>query len=445
MGELKPREKCGVFGYYGRGKASEKVYLGLHNIQHRGQESCGICSYDNQRYQIHTGMGIVNDIFNKKLLDKLNGHTAIGHARYSTKGSSSIENSQPLFENEVALAHNGEIRNYEELKELLYNKGKKLTTTSDSEVFLRLLNQTSGNLEERVAKVSRIAQPSYAMVILGEGKLIGIRDRQGVRPLEIAKTKSGYALSSETVGFDIIEAEHLREVRPGEMVVIDENGLKSHQLDKNSSEKRCIFEMIYFSRPDSFITQDTSIGMIRREFGKELYKQNPIEADIVSEVPDSSFDAAYGVSLESNIRYDKSLVRSHYIGRTFIEPSQELRDAAVLKKFNVNRSVVKDKRIILVDDSIVRGTTLKDLVGFIKKKGAKEVHVMISSPPYLNSCKLGVDTSDETLIIARNKSIEEIRAHIGSDSLTYLEKQRMLSNPLLRGRGFCTDCFDKID
>jgi len=449
MSDDKPKDKCGVFGYYGHNHASEKAYLALHNLQHRGQESCGICSWDGNNFQLKKGMGIVNDVFTKESLDILDGYAAIGHVRYSTIGCSKIQNAQPFLIDscfgQICIAHNGEVSNHRELRDMLLKQGDTFQMDSDTEVILKLICKQQGSFEERIVDAFKLIKPSYSIVLMGNEKLVGIRDPAGVRPLELGKTKTGYVLASESVAFDIIGAEYIREVKPGEMIVIDKDGLKSYRLFDNFKESRCIFEQIYFSRPDSLWEDGVSIGIVRREFGRQLFRENSIEADIVIAVPDSSFDAAIGVSLESGIRYDQGLIRSHYIGRSFIEPSQELRDAAVLKKFNVNEAVVKGKKIIVVDDSLVRGTTMKNLIRLIRQKGAKEIHVMISSPPYRNSCFLGVDTADESKLVARYKNISDIKEQIGADSLYYLSQEGMLSNPYLKGRGFCNYCFDGVE
>lgn len=450
------KDKCGVFGIFGVENPAEYVYLGLHNIQHRGQETCGIVTSSKGekesrgKFKQYHGKGIVNDVFNEKILEKLNGKAAIGHVRYSTRGESSINNAQPIIVNTkngvIAIAHNGQFANYKRLKRELIEQGSIFKTTSDTEVALHKFSRANkSSIKENIYEAFKEISPSYSIVMLTKNELIGLRDPAGVRPLVIGylEDKNAYLLASESVAFDIIGAKYIGEVKPGEIIIIDENGLRREQLFELEEQQKCIFECIYFSRPDSFVfSKDSTISVARKEFGRQLYRESPIDADVVIPVPDSSIDAALGYSYESKIPFDWGFVRNHYIGRTFIQPTQTKRDAGVLKKFNPNKSIVDGKRVIVVDDSIIRASTLKKLIKLLRKFGAKKIHVAISCPPYKYSCYLGIDTAEKGELIANEKSIEEIKDFIGADSLHYLSKQGMLNNIHLRDGGFCTYCFD---
>lgn len=457
------KDKCGLFGIFGVENPAEYVYLGLHNLQHRGQESCGIVTSQDVadkprgRFSQFHGKGIVNEVFNEKILAKLNGRGAIGHVRYSTTGSSSLVNSQPIIVNTkngvIAIAHNGQFANYKKLKKELIEQGSIFKTTSDTEIALHRFSRAKAStnpasIKELIFETFRNINPSYAIIMLTKKELIGLRDMCGVKPLCIGyfKEKNTYMLASESVAFDIIGAEYVRDVKPGEMVIIDHTGLRSEQLFSSQIEQQCIFEHIYFSRPDSItLNKNITMSMIRKEFGRQLYKEHPVEADIVIPVPDSSINTALGYSYESGIPFAWGFVRSHYIGRTFIQPTQTKRDAGVMKKFNVDKSAVQGKRVVVVDDSIIRATTLTKLIKLMEQSGAKEVHIAIGSPPYKHSCYLGIDTAERKKLVANEKTINQIKDFIGADSLHYLSQQGMLSNKYLQGRGFCTYCFDGVE
>lgn len=447
------RDRCAVFGIWGVPQPAEYVYLALHNLQHRGQESSGMVTASRRKFHSHHGMGIVNDVFSERTLRELDGRAAIGHNRYSTMGSSSLTNAQPFVaetqNGPVAIAHNGQFANCRALKSRLQREGCIFKTDSDTELILHYFARAQERDQERiVASCFREVKPAYSLVLLTLEALYAVRDPCGVRPLVLGRLPSGrgacYAVASETTAFDIIGAEHLGEVERGEMVVIDDRGLRRVPLLPPGEELRCIFEHIYFARPDSYLygAAETT-GEVRKEFGRQLWREHPARADVVIPVPDSSTFAALGYSAESGIPFDYGLIRSHYIGRTFIEPTQAIRDAKVRKKYNPNRSVLKNKRVVLVEDSIVRGTTLKNIVRLIRDFGAREVHVRVSSPPYRHSCYLGIDTAETHRLIAHTKSVAQIRSFLGADSLGYLSEKGLLSNRLLRG-GFCTYCFNGV-
>ncbi|MEK6823476.1 MAG: amidophosphoribosyltransferase [Nanoarchaeota archaeon] len=443
------RDKCGVFGIWGVDNASEYAYLALHNLQHRGQEHCGIVTKSQRKFYKHWGEGIVQDAFSDEILKKLKGRAALGHTRYRTEGSSNLKNAQPLYADtkngKLAIAHNGEFANWKGARKKLKEYGHIFTTNSDTEIVLANFSYApKGNIEEIMRFSFRKIKPAYSIGILTANELIGIRDPRGVRPLVIGKIGDAYAIASETCAFDIIGAEYIGEVERGEMVVINDNGLNKIKLFPPEERLACIFEHVYISMPNSFSfgSEDTN-SVIRKEFGKQLAREHPADADVVIPVPDSGNHAALGYSEESKIGFDFGLIRSHYIGRTFIEPTQQLRDAKVKKKHHVNKSVLDGKRIVLVDDSIVRGTTSKKLINIIRDAGAKEVHVRISSPPYKYGCYLGVDTHEkEKLIAYTQKNNEEIKKFINADSLGYLSLEGMLKNKFLSKEGFCTYCFD---
>ena len=441
------RDKCGVFGIWGVRKPAEYVYLGLHNLQHRGQESCGIVCASRRGFKSHFGMGIVNEIFNEAILKGLDGRGAIGHNRYSTFGTSAIENSQPLIaetqNGQVAIAHNGQFANCRMLQKRLRREGCIFKTDSDTEIILHhFARSRMKGMRDIMAECFREVRPAYSIVMLTRNELIALRDPSGVRPLVLGQLGEGYVAASETVALDILGARSLGEVRPGELVIVSDRGLEREQLFPPGEELRCIFEHIYFARPDSFLYGcGVTTGQVRKGFGRRLYHEHPVEADVVIPVPDSSTFAALGFSAESGIPFDYGLIRSHYIGRTFIEPTQAIRDAKVRKKYNPNRSVLEGKRVVLVEDSIVRGTTLRNLIRLLRAFGAREVHIRVSSPPYKHSCYLGVDTAETRHLIANSLSLDKIREFLSADSLGYLSEEGLIANKYLEG-GFCTYCFN---
>ena len=453
MSEDAIHDRCALFGIWGVPKPAEYVYLALHNLQHRGQESSGIVTASQRKFHSHHGMGIVNDVFTDRTLHELDGRGAVGHNRYSTFGTSSLANAQPFVaetqNGPLAVAHNGQFANCQALRRRLTREGCIFNTDSDTELVLHFFARARGGSQQEIMAASlRELKPAYSLVMLTLQAVYAVRDPSGVRPLVLGRLPASqggaYAVASETPAFDIIGARYLGEVEPGEMVILDDRGLRRVQLFPPSPELRCVFEHVYFARPDSFLFgAPETTGEVRKEFGRRLYREHPAKADVVIPVPDSSTFASLGYSQESGIPFDYGLIRSHYIGRTFIEPTQAIRDAKVRKKYNPNRSVLNGKRVVLVEDSIVRGTTLKNIVRLIRDFGAREVHVRVSSPPYRYSCYLGIDTAETRRLIAHTKTVAQIRDFLGADSLGYLSEKGMLGNRLLSG-GYCTFCFNGV-
>ena len=441
-----PRHYCGVFGIYGHPNAAELTYYGLYALQHRGQESAGIVACDGQQFRVHKGMGLVSQVFKGKVLHELVGKMAVGHTRYSTTGSSNIGNAQPLTvdcaKGQIAIAHNGNLTNAAALREELEERGSIFQTTVDSEIILHWLAQPSNNGEHNLISTIRKVEGAYSLVVMTENELIGVRDAHGFRPLCIGKVDGAYVLSSETCALDLIQAEFVRDVEPGEIVIIDENGLRSIQAFPEQERRAlCIFEYVYFARPDSNI-RNQNVYKVRVEMGRELARENPIEADIVVPIPDSGNCAALGFALKSGIPYEMAFVRNHYVGRSFLQPSQLIRDFNVRVKLNLITDLVKDKRVVIVDDSIVRGTTCKKRVNSLKEAGAKEVHVMVSCPPHKNPCVYGIDFPDRSKLMAANYSLEEICQYLNADSLNYLSQEGMVKATGQPADSFCLACYD---
>jgi amidophosphoribosyltransferase len=441
-----PRHYCGVFGIYGHPNAAELTYYGLYALQHRGQESAGIVACDGQQFRVHKGMGLVSQVFKGKVLHELVGKMAVGHTRYSTTGSSNIGNAQPLTvdcaKGQIAIAHNGNLTNAAALREELEERGSIFQTTVDSEIILHWLAQPSNNGEHNLISTIRKVEGAYSLAIMTENELIGVRDAHGFRPLCIGKVDGAYVLSSETCALDLIQAEFVRDVEPGEIVIIDENGLRSIQAFPEQERRAlCIFEYVYFARPDSNI-RNQNVYKVRVEMGRELARENPIEADIVVPIPDSGNCAALGFALESGIPYEMAFVRNHYVGRSFLQPSQLIRDFNVRVKLNLITDLVKDKRVVIVDDSIVRGTTCKKRVNSLKEAGAREVHVMVSCPPHKNPCVYGIDFPDRRKLMAANYNLEEICQYLNADSLNYLSQEGMVKATGQPTDSFCMACYD---
>ncbi len=442
-----PKHYCGVFGIYGHPNAAELTYYGLYALQHRGQESAGIVTCDGRQFREHKGMGLVSQIFNGSVLHDLVGSTAVGHTRYSTTGSSHIRNAQPLTvdckRGQIAVAHNGNLTNAAPLRDELEAKGLVFQTTVDSEIILMLLAQpTLPGQENNLVQAIRKIEGAYSLVVMTEHELIGVRDPYGFRPLCIGKVDDAWVLSSETCALDLIHARFVRDVEPGEIVIIDKNGLRSIQAFPEQQRRAfCIFEYVYFARPDSTIS-GRNVYKVRVEMGRQLAREFPVEADIVVPVPDSGNCAALGYSLESGIPYEMAFVRNHYIGRSFLQPSQLIRDFNVRVKLNLIPQLVKNKRVIIVDDSIVRGTTCKSRVNNLKEAGAKEVHVLVSCPPHMNPCVYGIDFPDRNKLMAANYSLDEIRKYLNADSLHYLSQEGMVKATGLSKDSFCMACYD---
>jgi len=440
-------DECGVVGVYGHPEAANLTYLGLHALQHRGQEGAGICSSDGKNLHIEKSTGLVAEIFNEKRLKRLPGEIAIGHNRYSTTGSSVLKNVQPIMVNfslgSLAIAHNGNLVNALELRKELEDNGAIFQSTSDSEVIVHLVaTSRQKGLEERIIDSIQRLYGAFSLLIMNEDKLIAVRDPYGFRPLSIGRFDGAYIIASETCAFDLIGATYMRDIEPGELVIIDSNGIDSVKALHSSRRAFCIFEFIYFSRPDSYIFGYQNVNDVRKQLGRRLAMETSIEADLVVPVPDSGVPSALGYSEQSCIPFDFGLIRNHYVGRTFIEPRQSIRHFGVKLKLNPVRKLLQGKRIVVVDDSIVRGTTSKKIVKMLKEVGgAREVHLRISSPPTIGPCFYGIDTPTRKELIASTHSIEEIRRYITSDSLGYLSLEGLLS-VAPNSNQYCTACFD---
>lgn len=439
-------EECGVFGIYGARKAAELTYLGLYALQHRGQDGAGIVSSNGEKVYHRKGLGLVNDVFaSKEILSKLKGKMAIGHNRYSTTGSSYLANVQPILitykGRQLAIAHNGNLTNSYALRKKLEKEGSIFQTTSDSEIILHLIARSGKKkVKDEIAEALSYVKGAYSLVFLTRDSLVAARDPHGFRPLALGKVNNSWVVASETCAFDMIGAKYVRDVEPGEIVVINEKGISSFSPFKKVKHAFCIFEFIYFARPDSMIYQENT-DKIRRRLGQQLAKENPVDADLVISVPDSSNTATLGYSEESGIKYDMGLIRNHYIGRTFIHPEQKIRDLDAKIKYNPVRGVLKGKRVVIVDDSIVRGTTSRKLIKMIRQAGAKEVHFRVSSPPIISPCFYGVDMPTKEELIASSKSVEEIRRYLNVDTLEYLSLEGLLSMHSLSKADFCVACF----
>jgi amidophosphoribosyltransferase len=420
----KLREHCGIFGVFGHSEAANLTYLGLHALQHRGQESAGIVVSDGQEVREHRAMGLVADVFGEKIVRELKGSSAIGHVRYSTAGDSDPANAQPFTARwsggVLAIAHNGNLVNADALRAELMEMGALFQSTSDTEAILHLVARSRGaDLAARIGEGLKRVQGAYSLLFLTERAIVGVRDPWGLRPLVLGRLKGAYVLASETCALDLIEAEFLREVEPGEVIVIDADGLHSTRPLPPAPTARCVFELIYFSRPDSMMF-GRSVHEVRKEFGRQLALEHPADVDLVIPVPDSGTPAALGFSQQSKVPFDFGLIRSHYVGRTFIEPQQSIRHFGVKLKLSAVAPLLRGKRIAVVDDSIVRGTTSRKIVTILRAAGAREVHVRISSPPTAWPCYYGIDTPRREELIAASHSRDEIAKYLAADSLGYL-------------------------
>jgi len=444
---------CGVVGIFGHKESANLAYLGLYALQHRGQESAGIVSSDGERLRFVREMGHVGDIFTKNRLEHLKGSAAIGHVRYSTAGDSTLRNAQPIAVDysggSVAVGHNGNLVNAPELRERLEADGSIFQSTSDTEVIVHLIARSRElTLPERIADALRQVRGAYSLVFLSHDKLIAVRDPMGFRPLALGRIGDAYLISSETCAFELVEATFVRDIEPGEMVVIDRDGLRSLRPFPEAPAHRCLFEWVYFARPDSQI-DGRSVHRSREHMGRRLAGEHPVPADVVIAVPDSGVAAAIGYAKESGIPYDQGLVRSHFVGRTFIEPSQQIRHFGVKLKLSPVHEVLRGQRVVVVDDSIVRGTTSRKIVSMIRGAGAREVHMRISSPPTVGPCRYGIDTPTREELIASNHDLSDIQKFIGADSLGYLSLDGLYESvegaalPAAGGgpQGFCDACF----
>ena len=438
---------CGIFGVYGHQDAVHLAQLGLYSLQHRGQESVGVAVFDDRGDgQVARSMGTISAGMASDL-NRMRGSTAVGHTRYSTAGSSTIENAQPVFVRSrggyIALAHNGNLTNAGELRQELESTGSIFSSTMDSEVIVhRLAKSTANAPEARVAEALQGVDGAYSLIIGFGETLVAARDPRGWRPLVMGKLNGSTVFASETCALDIVGATYEREVKPGEVVAVDGKGVRSSFPLEKKELKRCVFEYVYFARPDSKVFADGSVDRARRSLGRQLAREHPAPgADLVFAVPDSSNSAALGYALESGLPYEFALIRNHYVGRTFIQPTQADRDAKVKVKYNAVREVVSGKSVVMVDDSIVRGTTTRGLVSMVRAAGAREVHMRISSPPITGPCYYGIDTPTREELIAANLDLEQIRQHLGVDSLGYLSLDGMLNAVPDGPHGFCHACF----
>ena len=445
MDDDKFHDECAVVGVYGNPEAANLTYLGLCALQHRGQESTGIVSSDTQAIYTEIGMGRVNDFFNEERLSHLRGDIAIGHNRYSTAGSSSLRNAQPLAvdyaRGSLAIAHNGNLINAHRIKSELEAYGSIFRSTSDTEVILHLIAQSRAKeLVDCVVESLQQVQGAYSLLVMSRTELIAVRDPYGFRPLCLGQLGNGYVLASETCALDLIEATYLREVLPGELIRISADGIQSYFPFAPAPPRRCVFELIYFARSDSDIFGH-NVYLMRKAFGHRLAREAPVEADVVIPVPDSGIPAALGFAEASGIPFDTALIRNHYVGRTFIEPQQSIRHFGVKIKLNAIRRFLEGKRVVVVDDSIVRGTTSQKLVHMIRHAGAKEVHMRISSPPTTHPCVYGIDTPTHDELIASQHTIKEICEYIQADSLAYLSHEGMMRVARAGDHGYCSACF----
>ncbi len=443
----KPKEECGIFGIFAPGMDVARVtYYGLYALQHRGQESAGIATCDGKNIHLHKNMGLVPEVFGEGILESLKGQAAIGHVRYSTTGSSLVTNAQPIVcyyqKGMIALAHNGNLTNANRLRPKLMERGAVFQSSIDTEVIVNIIARHSNvPIEKAVYRCMDEIDGAYSLVLLAEGKLIGARDPHGVRPLCLGKIGDAYILASESCALDTVGAELIRDVEPGEIIVIDESGYRSVTYGATERKGLCVFEFIYFARPDSVI-DGYMVNRVRREMGRQLAKEYPADVDLVISVPDSGNAAARGYAEESGLPFEEGLMKNRYIGRTFIQPNQEMRDLAVRLKLNPIKNTLRDKKILMIDDSIVRGTTSGKMVQMLRNCGVKEIHMCVSSPPILWPCYYGIDTSNRKELIAAKMSLDEIRQFIGADGLHYLSLKGLLK-AFKTGKGqFCTACFD---
>ncbi len=449
MGQFRgdKKENCGVFGIFDHESAVDLTYLGLYALQHRGEESCGIAVSSGKGIKQITGMGLVAEVLAPRKIKDLKGRIAIGHVRYSTTGSSILRNAQPFLISHnkfsVSIAHNGNLINAEKLRRRLEKEGSIFQSTMDSEIILHLMVRSrKKTFEERITEALSECEGAYSLVLLSEGKIVGVRDPHGLRPLCLGKKGSSYVLASETCSLDIIDAEYIRDVEPGEMIVIDPSGMSSIRPFEQRKVSQCVFEFIYFSRPDSVIFGD-SVYRVRKELGRQLAREYPVDADMVISIPDSGNYAALGYAEESGIPFEFGMVRNHYIGRTFIQPSPEMRKHGVKIKLNPIMSVLKNKRVIVVEDSIVRGTTTSCRIKEIRDAGASEIHMRISCPPIKFPCFYGIDfPSRKELIANEYGTVDEVASAIGVDSLKYLSMDGMFE--AIGGNKFCAACFNGI-
>ncbi len=436
---------CSVIGIFNVPEAAKFAYYGLFSLQHRGQEAAGIASSDGKRIHISKGRGLVTQVFDERKLSMLTGNSAVGHTRYSTAGEDSVLDAQPIFARydlgQIAVVHNGNLTNAKLVRKELIKEGAIFQTFMDTENIIHLIARSDKeHLYDRIIEALHVIEGAYSMVILSRSKMFAMRDPYGFRPLVLGRLDSGWVVASETCAFDLIGAEYVRDVRPGELIVFEEGKEPKSIQVFEAKPAKCIFEFIYFARPDSNVF-GKNVYELRKRMGRELAKEYPVDADMVVPVPDSGVAAAIGYSEESGIPFDLGIIRNHYVGRTFIEPTQEIRDLKVKMKLNPIKNVIKGKRLIVIDDSIVRGTTSKKIVNILKEFGAKEVHMRISAPPTTGPCYYGVDTPTKEELISSKMSVEEIKDYIGADTLAYLSIPGLLRS-VGNDQSYCMACFD---
>jgi amidophosphoribosyltransferase len=441
-----PKESCGVFGVFGHEDAAKLTYFGLYALQHRGQESAGIVTSTGTSIHEHKGMGLVPEVFDEAVLNGLNGHIAVGHVRYSTTGSSITKNAQPFLVSyagkTLAIGHNGNLTNARQARRNLEQMGSIFQTTMDSEIIVHLLARNlEKGLDEAIVKAVSEIQGAYSCVLMTENKLIAFRDPNGFRPLCLGILNGGYIVASETCALDLIDAAYIRDIEPGEILIISEKGLKSIKPFPKIKRTFCIFELIYFARPDSNIFGQ-NVYSVRKKLGEMLAKEYPLEADFAMPFPDSGNYAAIGFCHASGIPMEMGVIRNHYVGRTFIEPAQSMRDFGVRVKLNPVRNILNQKRVVIVEDSIIRGTTSNMRIKTLREAGAKEIHMVVSCPPHRYPCYYGIDFSTKGELIAGKHTVEEVKNFIGLDSLCYLSLPGMLKATGLEENGFCLACFD---
>lgn len=444
--EDRPREECGIFAVYNHPDAAKLTYFGLYALQHRGQESAGIVTSDGRRVQEHKAMGLVPDIFDEQILNRLQGHMALGHVRYSTTGSSLLVNAQPFrvqfSGHTLAIAHNGNLVNARRIRTELEDQGSIFQTSMDSEVVLHLVAKgLRDGLEKALTETMHRVEGAYSMVLMTEDTLVAVRDPNGFRPLCLGKVNSSYVVTSESCALDLVEAEFIREIAPGEILIIDADGLRSVPAAVPSRKSQCIFELIYFARPDSTIFGQ-NVYLFRKRQGELLAEEFPCDVDYVMPFPDSGNYAALGYAQASGLPLEMGVIRNHYVGRTFIQPSQTMRDFAVKVKLNPVKEMLKDKRVLIIEDSIIRGTTARTRIQTLRKIGAREVHMLVSCPPHRFPCHYGIDFTTRGELIAAEKTVEEIRAFIGLDSLGYLDIENLVRATVIPRSDLCLACFD---
>jgi amidophosphoribosyltransferase len=444
-GDDKFHDECGLFGIWNHPEAANVTYLGLYALQHRGQESAGIAATDGTSFHVEKAMGWVADVFSPERLRRLPGNRAIGHVRYSTAGSSNLRNAQPITASTargpIAIAHNGNLTNADVLRQEMERDGAIFQSNSDTEVILHLLARApAAPLEEQLAHVLAQVQGAYSLLLLTPEALYAVRDPHGFRPLSLGRLDQAWLVASETCALDLMEAHHERDVEPGELVVVSDAGVKSIRAFAPRARLQCVFEYVYFARPDS-ILWGRNVHTVRKALGHQLAREHPVQADIVIPVPDSGVSAALGYSEESGTPYEMGLIRNHYVGRTFIEPKQGIRHFGVKVKLNPMRAMLENRRVVVVDDSIVRGTTSRKIVRMIRSAGAREVHMRISSPPIQWPCYYGIDTPTRKELIGASHAVEEIRRYLAADSLGYLSLEGMLKATGAAPEHFCHACF----